>query len=86
MAKIYKNGIPLSFIIATFNGHDYIAYAHTHGVDVIGGSGCSGNTWSVDEMTYIDFNDRTFYPGDNVQLEVFDNTTRQIISRNMYVA
>ncbi|MDD1704615.1 MAG: type IV pilin [Methanoregula sp.] len=86
MAKVYRNGIPLSFVIATLNCHDYIAYAHTQGVDIIGGSGCSGDIWSPGEMTYIDFSDRTFYPGDNVQLEVFDNTTRQIISRHSYTA
>jgi len=83
MAKVYKNDLSLSFVIATLNGHDYIAYAHTHGVDIIGGS---GDTWSPEEMTYIDFSDRTFRHGDNVQLEVFDNTTRQIISRHTYTA
>ncbi len=37
MAKIYKNGISLNFMITTLNGHDYIAFAHTQGVDIIGG-------------------------------------------------
>lgn len=84
MAKIYRNGIPLPFTIATFNGHDYIAYAHTAGVDTMGGPGCSGDTWDPGELTYIDFNDNTFHPDDVVQIDVYDNSTRQIISRDIF--
>ena len=84
MARIYRNSIPLTFIIATMNGHDYIAYAHTNGVDTMGGPGCSGNTWDPGELTYIDFKDKTFHPDDVVMIEVYDNSTRQLISRDTY--
>jgi len=85
-AKVYRNGVLLHVTIATMNGHDYIAYAHTSGVQTMGGKGCSEDTWAPDETTVIDFNDHTFRPGDTVQLEVFDNTTKQIISRHTYKA
>jgi hypothetical protein len=85
-AKVYRNGVLLHIRIGTLNGHDYIAYANTAGVQTMGGDGCSGDNWEPDETTFIDFNDRTFHPGDSVQLEVFDNTTKQIISRHSYSA
>jgi flagellin-like protein len=84
MAKIYRNGIPLTFIIASMNGNDYIAHYHTQGVDIMGGPGCSGATWSPGEMLYIDFKDRTFHPEDTVRIEIYDKTTNQIISSDTY--
>jgi len=84
MAKIYRNDIPLTFIIASMNGNDYIAHYHTKGVDIMGGPGCSGTTWSPGEMLYIDFKDRTFHPEDTVRVEVYDKTTNQIISSDTY--
>jgi hypothetical protein len=86
MAKIKKNDVPLNFVIATLNGNDYINYAHTTGVHIIGGPGCSGNFWTPGEMTYIEFSHGTFHPGDRVTFEVYDNTTKQIISRHIYRA
>jgi hypothetical protein len=86
MAKIKKNEIPLNFVIATLNGNDYINHAHTPGVHIIGGPGCSGDLWTPGEMTYIEFSHGTFHPGDCVTFEVFDNTTKQIISRHTYRA
>ncbi|MDO9326189.1 MAG: hypothetical protein Q7T80_14660 [Methanoregula sp.] len=86
MAKIFKNKIPLNFVFATLNGDDYIQHAHTTGVQKMGGEGCSGNLWTPGEMTYIDFNHGTFRPGDRVTFEVYDNTTKQIISRHTYRA
>ena len=84
MAKIYRNDIPLTVVIASMNGNDYIAHYHTNGVDIMGGPGCSGTTWSPGEMLYIDFNDRTFHPEDRVRVEVYDKTTNQILSSDTY--
>jgi len=86
MAKILKNDVPLNFVIATLNGNDYINHAHTQGVHIMGGPGCSGNLWTPGEMTYIEFSHGTFHPGDSVKFEVYDNTTKQIISRHTYRA
>jgi hypothetical protein len=86
MAKIVKNDVPFNFVIATLNGNDYIHYAHTPGIHIIGGPGCSGDLWSPGEMTYIEFNHGTFRPGDKVTFEVFDNSTKKIISRHTYHA
>jgi hypothetical protein len=86
MAKILKNDIPLNFVIATLNGNDYINHAHTQGVHIMGGSGCSGDLWTPGEMTYIEFSHGTFHPGDSVTVEMYDNTTKHIISRHTYRA
>jgi hypothetical protein len=86
MAKIIKNEVPLNFVIATLNGNDYINHAHTAGVHIMGGAGCSGDLWTPGEMTYIEFSHGTFHPGDTVTFEVYDNTTSQIISRHTYRA
>jgi len=86
MAKILKNGVPLNFVIATLNGYEYIAHAHTQGIQTMRGPGCSQNLWTPGEMIVIDFNHKTFRPGDNVTFEVYDNTTKQIISRDTYRA
>jgi len=84
MAKIYRNNIPLTFVMGSLNGNDYIAHYHTNGVDIMGGPGCSGTTWSPGEMLYIDFKDRTFHPEDSVRIEIYDKTTNQIISSDTY--
>jgi hypothetical protein len=84
MAKIYRNDIPLTFVMGSLNGNDYIAHYHTHGVDIMGGPGCSGTTWSPGEMLYIDFKDRTFHPEDTVQIDVYDKTTNQIVSSDTF--
>lgn len=86
MAKIFKNAVPLNFVIATLNGNDYINHAHTTGVHIIGGPGCSGDLWTPGEMTYIEFSHGTFHPGDSVTFEVYDCTTKQLVSRHVYRA
>lgn len=86
MGKILKNAVPLNFGIATLNGYDYINYAHTQGVHIMGGQGCSGDLWTPGEMIYIEFSHGTFHPGESVTFEVFDNTTNHIISRHTYRA
>ncbi len=84
MAKIYRNDIPLAFVMGSLNGNDYIAHYHTTGVDIMGGAGCSGSTWSPNEMLYIDFNDRTFHPEDTVRIEVYDKTTHLLVSSDTF--
>ena len=82
-AEIVKNGEPLSCSITTMNGHDFISTSHT-GVQWMGGSGCSGETWSPSERISIDFSDGTFHPGDVVQIDVIDKVTDVIISRHEF--
>ncbi|MDP2797362.1 MAG: type IV pilin [Methanoregula sp.] len=84
-AKTYKNGIPLDCVISTMNGHDFISSQH-FGVQNLAGFGAKGVTWYPNAMIWIDYTDKTFHPGDEVTLEVFDNTTNKIISRHMYTA
>jgi hypothetical protein len=82
-ARFLKNGQPVSCTIATMNGHDFISTSHT-GVQWMGGSGCSGATWSPGEQICIDFSDGTFHPGDRVQMDIIDKVTNVTISRHVY--
>ena len=42
--------------------------------------------WNPIELIFIDFKDGTFHPGDLVTFDVYDNSTKQIISRHTYTA
>ena len=84
-AKLFKNDQPVSCVIETLNGNDFISTVHL-GVQWIGGAGCSGAMWAPGEMTAIDFTDGTFHPGDSVQIDIVGNSTNQIISRHVYHA
>jgi hypothetical protein len=83
-ARFLKNGQPVSCTIATMNGHDFISTSHT-GVQWMGGSGCSGATWSPGEQICIDFSDGTFHPGDRVQMDIIDKGTNVTMSRHVYM-
>ncbi len=82
-ARFLKNGQPVTCTIATMNGHDFISTSHI-GVQWMGGSGCSGATWSPGEQICIDFSDGTYHPGDSIQLDIIDKTTNVTISRHVY--
>lgn len=84
-AEIYRNGGKLDSRIETLNGHDFIS-THHYMIQTLGGAGSQGSFWSPIEMISIDFRDGTFRPGDMVTFEVYDNTTRQILSRHTYTA
>lgn len=84
-ANLFKNGQPVSCVIETLNGNDFISTVHL-GVQWIGGAGCSGTMWAPGEMTAIDFTDGTFQPGDSVQIDIVDKNMNQIISRHVYHA
>ena len=83
-ARFLKNGQTVSCTIATMNGHDFISTSLT-GIQWMGGSGCSGATWSPGEQICIDFSDGTFHPGDRVQMDIIDKVTNVTISRHVYM-
>jgi len=83
-ARFLKNGHLVSCTISTMNGHDFISTSHT-GVQWMGGSGCSGATWSPGEQICIDFADGTFHPGDKIQMDIIDKVTNVTISRHRYM-
>jgi hypothetical protein len=85
MAKFYKNEQLFHCDILTLNGHDFINTIH-HGVQTIGGGGCSEKTWLPGERLTINFNDKTFHPGDLVRAEIYDATSGLIISRHSFRA
>jgi hypothetical protein len=82
-AGILKNGNRVPCTISTMNGHDFISTSHT-GVQWMGGSGCSGETWSPREQIAIDFSDGTFHHGDQVQIDIIDKVTNTTISRHTF--
>jgi hypothetical protein len=85
MVKFFKNEQPVSCKIATLHGEDFIP-THHFGVQTISGEGCKGATWLPGERLAIDFNDKTFHPGDLVRAEIYDATTGKIISRHSFTA
>ncbi|WP_157677656.1 type IV pilin N-terminal domain-containing protein [Methanoregula boonei] len=84
-AEIYRNGEKLDCRIETLNGHDFIP-THHYKIQTMGGPGSQGFFWNPVEMIFVDFRDGTFHPGDQVTFEVYDNTTRQLLSRHTYTA
>jgi len=82
-ALTYRNGVELNCQIPTLYGYDFIHGSHHYGVKNLLSSGL---TWYPAFSIGIDYNDRTFHPGDIVTFEVYDNTTKQIISRHTYTA
>jgi hypothetical protein len=82
-AKFFKNNQPVTCSIETLNGHDFISTSHT-GIQWMGGSGCSGVSWSPGEQICIDFSDGTFHPGDSIQMDIIDKKTNSTLSRHFY--
>ena len=82
-AKFFKNEQPVSCTIITMNGHDFIDTTH-FGIQWMGGSGCSGETWNPGERICIDFTDGTFHPGDRVRVDILDKKRDEIISRHIF--
>lgn len=82
-AKTYKNGVLLKCAIPTLNGYDFIHGSHHYDVQNLGSE---GETWYSGATIYIDYEDKTFHPGDFVTFEVYDRKTDQIISRDVFKA
>nr|WP_320161230.1 hypothetical protein [uncultured Methanoregula sp.] len=83
-AKTYRNGMLLNCAIPTLNGDDFAAKAHHYDVQHL--VGAKGDTWYSGATIAIDYDDKTFYPGDIAELEVYDRNTQQIISRHSFKA
>lgn len=81
--KIFRNGDLLSCRITTLNGHDFIDGSPHFDVQHLGSQ---EKTWYAGAKIWIDFEDRTFSPGDFVTFEVYDRKTDQIISRDLFRA
>jgi hypothetical protein len=85
-ARTWRNGRELDCAIPTMNGHDFIDGSHHFGVQNLAGFGAKGTLWNPGALIWIDYKDATFRPGDMVQFEVYDSTTKKIISRHLYRA
>lgn len=84
-AVFYRNDLPVACNIETLNGYRFIS-THHYGVQLMGGSGCSGLYWNPGEKTWIDFTDGTFHPGDQVQVDIIDKISDLVISRHHFPA
>ncbi|WP_321508649.1 hypothetical protein [uncultured Methanoregula sp.] len=83
-AKTYKNGVLLNCAIPTLNGEDFVKKTHHYDVQYI--RGAKGETWYAGATIGIDYEDKTFRPGDIVTFDVLDSTTEQIISSHTFKA
>ena len=90
-AKTYVNGIQIDSRITTLNADAFCHSVHT-GVERIGGQGSRGSMldtnaqWYPGQHLWIDYSHDSFHPGDTVKFEVFDTTTKLIISRHEFLA
>lgn len=82
-AKTYRNGVLLPCVIPYINFNKYIRHK-PDGIQTIGGFGTDDSGWSAGASIFIDYSDRTFYPGDIVRFEVYDRDTNQIISTDTW--
>ena len=88
----YVNGAQIPAEIPTLNAYAQSQDHIHHGVQNLGGSGSDGTRkkgnalWVPGASLWIDYQNGTFHPGDMVTIEVYDNTTKQILSRDMYKA
>jgi hypothetical protein len=90
-AKTYVNGIQVDRRITTLNADAFCHSVHT-GIERIGGLGSRGSMldanaqWYPGQHLWIDYSRGTFHPGDTVKFEVYDTTTKLIISCHEYHA
>jgi hypothetical protein len=82
-AVFFKNGGQWSCVIETLSGAHFIP-SHHHGVQWMGGSGCSGTLFTPGEQVVIDFTDGTFRPGDTVRMDIMDKDTERILSTHSF--
>ena len=86
----YVNGAQIPAEIPTLNANAQAADHIHHGVQNLGGFGSEGTRkkgdalWVPGASLSIDYKDGTFHPGDMVTIEVYDNTTKQILSRDTW--
>lgn len=84
-ATFFRNGNILPCEISTFNGYNFVS-THHHGIQTMGGAGCSGTYWEPRAKIVIDFADNTFRPGDRIRVDVYSKISKRLISRNYYTA
>jgi len=82
-AKTYRNGVLLNCAIPTLNGYDFIHGTHHYDVKNLKSE---GKTWYAGATVGIDYEDKTFHPGDSVTFEVYDHKTKEILSRHTFRA
>lgn len=89
--RLMVNGAKVPCNLITLNGDAFCSSNH-YGIQNIGGQGVKGNPlystscWYEGQQIFIDFNDGTFRPGDTICIEVYDNITNRIISRDTWPA
>ena len=65
------------------NGKIVDSSVHT-GIVLIGGDGSKDFSWYSGETLYIDYKEGKIGSRDNIQLDMYDKTTDQIISRDTW--
>jgi flagellin-like protein len=86
----YVDGVQIPAEILTLNAYDQIRDPRHHGIQKLSDQGSKGNRekgqgrWSPGASLSIYYKHGTFHPGDMVMIEVYDNTTKKILSRDQY--
>lgn len=84
-AEFFRNGCKIPAVVETMNGDLFIS-THHHGIQTMGGLGCSGSTWLPLEKISIDFSDGTFHPGDRIRVDIFQQSTGKLVSSHNFLA
>jgi len=83
-AAFYNDGVRVPCHLESFHGEDTPGGSIHLGYQRIQGVGCRGETWEAGAEVLIDFNDRTFMPGEKVQVDIIDTRTGCVISRDYF--
>lgn len=88
----YVDGKRIDAEVPTLNAPDQINDPRHHKVQRLFGQGAKGNhakgegRWAPGASLSIFYRHGTFHPGNVVMIEVYDNSTKKIISRHTYKA
>ncbi len=80
----YCDGKRVQCTMKSFHGEDYPDGFHRSGFRTMGGLGCRGETWESGGEVLIDFNERTFMPGQTVRVDIIDIGTGCVISSDSF--
>ncbi|MEN6342161.1 MAG: type IV pilin [Methanospirillum sp.] len=80
----YSDGKRVQCTMKSFHGEDYPDGFHRSGFKTMGGEGCRGLTWEAGASVLIDFNERTFMPGQTVRVDIIDSGTGCVISSDSF--
>ena len=89
-ALTYVNGELVTADLPTLNADEYIQVVGRRGVETLGGTGSDGSKrrhnafWYSGAIITIDYSIHLIHPGDQVTIEVYNKTSKEILSRDTF--